>query len=346
MLLIDEIDSRYVLKEPPELTRQIAAARWKEINLLIHSMVLLGDEMDGRAPLLPLLRSSAAIAACRKGLFYRWDDATGSLRLAASLGMEPDAVEALAAGNRQARGCLLHRKPVMVGAPRDRLLSGEMELLGASAALSIPISHQGMPWGALQLLRDRQFLSDEAVLLWLFGMILEGVLPVLIGSRRHQEMTSPADPATGLLTPEHFRRRLDWEVRRSGWLALPLSVICIEVSEMLHGRPRGSSLTFTPRQAARAIVRSLRRDDFVTCLGGHHFIGALPDTGPEEARQLEGPIHEGLLACAGGTLPVFDISTGRATFPDDGIGEAELIRAACADTECGRGRVSRNPRVS
>ncbi|HZI93009.1 MAG TPA: GAF domain-containing protein [Patescibacteria group bacterium] len=348
--LIDEIDPSFVFNEPPELTREIASARWREINILFHSIVLLGDELEGRAPLLPVVRAAATLASCERALLFQWDDAQGIPRLTTAVGFSEGLPPSSRAGEAQAGACLLHRKPVLMppGPPARRVAvtrpdTGQPDLL---ARLSVPITHQGRPWGALQLLRSRPFDREEAVLLWLFALVLEGVLPSTMGSKRHREMTAGPDSATGLLTPDHFRRRLAWEIQRSAWLARPLTVACVEVTEMLHGRPRGSSMPFTPREASAILQKSLRQMDSVTCMGGHHFIAAMPDTASGEARSVAGLVREGFLLRSAGTLPVFDIVMGFASFPHDGTTDADLMRAACAAGRRHQGPLSRNPLAS
>src|SRR3989442_3589662 len=99
---------------------------------------------------------------------------------------------------------------------------------------------------------------------------------------------------------------------------------------MLHGRRGGSSTSFTPREASLVLHRSLRQCASVTSLGGNHFIAALPDTIRLEAESIADSIREGFLTRTAGTLPVFDVVTGFATFPEEGRTDSDLIRAACA----------------
>ena len=341
-LLTYELDSRYLLSDPPDLTRSIAAGRWKELNILLHSVALLGEDLDSRRSLSPLLRASVAIVSADKALLYQWDEAFSGLRISTALGFEeePDAANSR---NAQAHASLLNRKPVIVSSPAEAFLRDELAWTGCQSALTVPITHQGLPWGALQLLRERPFSRDDAILLWIYGLILEGVLPIHLGVKRLREMVGALDPATGLLTPAHFRRRLAWELQRSSWIARPLALACIEVNETLHGRPRAGGLPFTTRDAAQYAQKALRQHDSLTCLGGHQFLVAMPDTSPGDAGRVVDLIREAFLARAAGTLPSYAIASGLATYPENGLTGDEVIRAACAAAR--RATASRTPRA-
>lgn len=343
---IDDIDPCHILSEPPELTQSVAAGRSKEINLMLHSLALIGDELDGGRGLMPVLRAAATLGGADRALLYQWDDVSGSVRLTTSLGFKGPLPKMVTEGTAQVRGCLVHRKPVFVAPPCRDALRRELAQLHAGASLSVPMTHQGLPWGAVQLLRDRPFLAEDAILLWLYVLVLEGVLPAAMGLKRHREMAAPVDSVTGLLPPDHYRRRLAWEMRRSSWMDRPLTVACMEVTEMLHGRPRGSFISFSTREASQVIQKALRQSDTVTCLGGHHFVMTMPETARPAARRVVDLIREGLLEVSAGTLPVFDIATGFANYPADGATESEIIRAACADGRKTAVPVSRNPRAN
>ncbi|HKY32823.1 MAG TPA: GAF domain-containing protein [Candidatus Polarisedimenticolia bacterium] len=338
-----EIDPSYLLHDPPELTRPIASAHWRELNMLIHSVGLLTGDADGPGPLLSLLRASGSVAGTDRVLLYRWDEVAGGLRLAAAQGLGDGLPDETGARNEQALASLLHRKPLLVSMPDEPWLAREMEILGARSALTVPLSSKGMPWGALQLLRSRPFTREEAVLFWLFALMVEAFLPALVAAARRPEAGGAIDAATGLLIPSHFRRRVAWEIQRAGWIARPLTMLCVEVTEMLHGRPRGGSMPFTPQAASQVIQKALGIHAAVTCLGGHHFLAVLPDARREDAARTADVIREGFLLCSAGTLPVFDIAVGLATYPDAGRDEAALIKAACAAGRRTDARISRSP---
>ncbi|HET9482198.1 MAG TPA: GAF domain-containing protein [Candidatus Polarisedimenticolia bacterium] len=347
-----EIDARHVLDVPPELTAGIASGRWRELNLLLHSAALMGDELEGGSSLLPLLRACATIGQADRALLYQWDEAASSLFVAASMGLSELPPDEVLEDNSQAYGSLMHRKPVLVSAPAAGRAGRELGRLGAGSALSVPLVHQGAPWGAVQLLRRSPFLRDEAVLLWIFALVMESSLPAILSRRRRREASSSPGAAAGLLAPAHFRRRLAWEIQRAAWLMRPLSVVCVEVTEMLHGRPRGGSVSFTGQEAAAIVQRALRPQDSVTCLGGHHFVLALPDLATVDAARLADQLRESFLLKSAGTLPVFDIAVGIAEHPGSGTSESDLMRAACASGQRSRSGspssrpISRNPRAS
>ena len=109
---------------------------------------------------------------------------------------------------------------------------------------------------------------------------------------------------------------------------------------MLSSRPRGNSLVLSSRDAARILDKSVHHKDAITCLGGHHYMVAMPDTSASAARRIGDLIREGFMERSAGTLPLFDMVVGIAAFSGGGRDGDELIRAACAD---GRRHLSRSP---
>ncbi len=336
-----DIDAVHIVEGPPELSATMTADHWREINLLLHSIALLGDDLGAGRPLHPILRTAAAVAPSSRGLLFRWDEVRFGLGLVAALKPEETLTEGVLEGGVQAHTALLRRRPVRVHEPGDARLVEEMRRLGAGAALSVPMVHQGMPWGVVQLLRDAPYSRDEAVLIWMFAIILEGMLPSLVGDRLHREGPLSIDRVTGLLTPDHFRRRLAWELRRAAWLHRPVSLLSVRVGEPASGpfRSGGASLR---HDLPNFLLRTLRQRDSLTSLEGHHYVAALPDTPGVAARAVAETIRTDLIACGGGTLPASCVNTGWAVYPDDATAEEDLIRHACRAMTTGgspRGRV-------
>jgi hypothetical protein len=190
-MIIEEIDPSHVFDDPPDLTASIASMRFREINILIHSLALLGDELHGGGSLLPVLRAATSLAPADRAILYLWDEVSGTLRSAAFLGVAGSPAGAALPEPAAARASLRRRKPVLVWAPCQEFLRRELESLGASGSLSVPMTHRGVPWGVIHLLRDRPFQKDEALLLWLFALVLEGILPRVAGAQgRWREPTA------------------------------------------------------------------------------------------------------------------------------------------------------------
>ena len=327
---LEEIDARYVLNNPPDLTSDIAASHWRELNVLLHSIALLGEDLRGRRPLLSLLRTSKSIVPADAGLLYLWDPCRGTRVTTTLCSARELPRPKLRAQNIQARACLKWGKPVLVNDPVEPVLRDELASLGARAALSVPITFQGNPWSALQLLRNRPFLREEAVLLWLFALTLEGALSTLIDPMENRELIPQTETGSGLMTLERFRNRLAWELKRSGWVERPLTVASIRVREKAGGTVRGRSGQITATEAARVLRQTLGQHEPMTRLERRHFVAALPDTGIRDAKKMIDEAREALLKRANGGNESVGIVTGFATFPDDGNSESEMIGTACA----------------
>src|SRR2546422_11281889 len=102
----NDCGARYHLRNAPELTPEMACLRWRELNLLLHSLALLHTDLEGKKPFLPVLRSSGTIVAARRGLLYLWDENGGGIRLKVGFGLGHRAPERLRATNRMAEAAL------------------------------------------------------------------------------------------------------------------------------------------------------------------------------------------------------------------------------------------------
>lgn len=326
---MEYIETQYGLNEPPDLTLEIATSRWREINILLHSVTLLGEELAGRRPLHALLRVSAALVRADRALLYLRDPA-GATRLTAVIGTGVQTVATdLAAQSLQARACLQSGRPIVVNEPIEPWLRAELSDRGANAGLTVPITCQRMPWAAVQLLRSGTFLKEEAVLLWLFALTLEGVLPTLLVRAGDLEIIPGSGVEEATMAPEQWRSRLRWEMKRSSWAGRSLAVVCLRI--MMAEAP--TTLTDLPSDVEREIASLLRKalgphDAFSrTGLGRYSIV--MPDAGRRDAQNLLTRVREALAQAGnGGPKCLRRLVCGVAVFPEDGDSESEMMKAA------------------
>jgi hypothetical protein len=182
---------RYDLRLAPELTAAIAARRWRELNHLLSSLVVLHGELRHHRSYTPVVRSCRAIVSAPRGMLAVREGADGEFRLLAEIGFPRTVREGLRSGRRMASAALVSRKPLLISDPREADLGAELQALGGGSCLAVPILPGGVPWGTVLLLRAEPFDEEEAVLAWIYVLVLEEALAGLAVPPR----AAGADPA-------------------------------------------------------------------------------------------------------------------------------------------------------
>lgn len=319
---------RYHLRLPPELTPEIAARRWRELNRLLHSLVILHSEVRDRKPYEPILRSACGILAAPRGILYLREGPLGGLRLVVASGFRGRIPERLRSVNALAMAAMQVRKPILVNDPGEESLREELRLLGESSSLTVPILRRGLPWGAVQLLRPAPFLEEEAVLLWIYALILEEALTIMTEATRLPEILPAADLAPGLVDRAQFDSKLDWEIERAAWVGRPCSILRVGWRPP-EGEANGDHDLRLGR-ALRAIRRSLRPIDQVTIWRERNLLISLPDLDSMEAQRVAQDVRRNLVQSRAlgeeeGVLP--GLRMAFATYPVHGRTREDLTRA-------------------
>jgi hypothetical protein len=308
----------------------MAANRWRELNRLLHSLMVLHGDLHSRQVSPHILRTSRTIVSASHALLVA-PDALGEFRVRADLGFPRRGRERAAQTGRMAGAALGARKPLLVSDPSEPELIAELRLLGAASCLTVPIVPGGQPWGAIQLLRPEPFHEEEAVLIWIYVMVLEEALSKTLLSLRAD---FPGELAgDGLLDYGSFRSRLDDEVGRLGWSGRPLSLLRIEWRSVAPD-PAGDSRPLI--RAARIVHRSIRPSDLVAAGPHGELIIALPGANPGQAAVVAQTIRRNLiqsriLGAENGVILSLRISS--ASHPVDGASGAELLKVLAAAGE-------------
>ncbi len=321
-------ETRCRLTKPPELTADIAARRWRELNLLLHSLVLLPSER-GRSPFFPVLRSAATIVGARRALFWVQDETGVVLELSTAIGFPGQLPEGLRRDNRIARAAIQSGKPILVNVSADETLKMELRLLGEPYCLAIPIMKRGGRWGAIQVGRAAPFEEDEAILLWIYALTVEGMFPGLLEFAHAPDERRTAGAETKVAENRRLRAVLKWEIERASWLQRPCSLVRIGWWTR-QSAPAGDPTALISNQALRTIRQSLRPMDLVASGGRDDLLICLPDVDSVEARKVMQDIRRNLLQrrTLGEEAAVqHQLSMSSATYPADGDRGEDLIRA-------------------
>ncbi|MEN9936797.1 MAG: hypothetical protein RLZZ387_3376 [Chloroflexota bacterium] len=158
------------------------------------------------------------------------------------------------------------------------------------------------------------------------------------------------DSLTGLFNRRYMEDALGREVRRATRSGRPIGVIMFDLDHFksfndTHGHAAGDLLL---REVGALLGRRVRAEDIACRFGGEEFVILMPDTAPEYARrraeELCGAICELRLVVDGEQIDGVSASIGVATFPEDGSGCDELLRAA--DTNLYRAKAAARNQIS
>jgi GAF domain-containing protein len=331
---------RYDVKRPPELDGGMAVRRLADVNRLLHSLVVLHSDLRERRTLTHVIRSARALVGASRGLLRVRDLAGTACGLRADLGFSREHRPVLAEAQRMACASLISRKPLIVSNPPEAELSAELRAMGDGSCLTIPVLPAGEPWGVLQLLREEPFQEEDAILVWIYVMVLEEALRDL-PRPGHPAPAEDAEDSSGLLGSWEFRRRLDEEIERSLWSGRPLSVLRLAAGV---GEPENQESEALLRRALVVVRRSLRPGIPLGRSEDGGILLLVRGAGAPEARRCLQSLRRNLAqsrALGDGHQALLGLSLHSASFPQDGRSREELLESlGRAEEDAAAGAVS------
>ncbi|MFL5301651.1 MAG: GGDEF domain-containing protein, partial [Anaeromyxobacteraceae bacterium] len=160
---------------------------------------------------------------------------------------------------------------------------------------------------------------------------------IALSYARHHERVREltlVDEHTGLYNARHLHRSLEVEIARAARFSRPVSLLFFDLDRFkrvndAHGHQCGSALLREVGEVMRATLRTM---DVPVRYGGDEFVAVLPESGREQARaaaeRLAEAIRSRAFLRARGLEVHLTASFGLATYPEDGSGPDELLRAA------------------
>jgi GAF domain-containing protein len=329
----DEIGRRYGLMKPPELTAEIASRRWRELNRLMHAcMVLRGMGLE-RRPFQRLLRTAGAMVGATRGIFYVRCEGESALETVASSGFVRGVPERLRSGSELAAATLGMGKPLLVSRPTESCLEEEMRWLGESSCVVFPILRQGQPWGALQLMRPEAFSEEEAVLLWMYALVVEDALPSLAEAVRAGEIPHSATSQPGLISLSVFETRLEWELECVLWGGRSSTLLRISLGH----KGAGDQIKEPLRQGKvlRVVRGCLRGVDLLSPGPAGELLVFLPEIDAQEGQQVAQKIRRSLVqsrVLGEESAVIHALRIAQATCPEQGKRRDDLFRSLDSQT--------------
>lgn len=268
---------RFTLRVPPDLTSEIASRRWRHINLMLRSPLLLQSQPEGQDLHPFILQLAGAIVPAERGLLYRCAGTAGRLTMAADFGFVPGHPVRPGPVNSMATTAMRIHKPLLVRRDRTLALARVLRSLGSASCLSVPIARRSEPWGVIQLLREEQFGEDDGILLWNYALLLEGTMPGLAGSGRTPQRVPARPPERPFASRAQIERKLQAEIEVAFWTARPCSLL----RAVWRPEPGGGGSdppVLHAQQVLRMIRGSLRPVDLVEPWGTGDLLIFLPQT--------------------------------------------------------------------
>jgi len=232
---------------------------------------------------------------------------------------------------------VFEKKPIIVddplNDPRCRDFRDGLAALGTKHFVIVPILVRDEAIGVIGVDRTEEpagFNSEEVELIGAFA----GLAGLAIENARLYDLArelSLIDDLTGLHNIRFLREQLARELARSRRSEQPLSILMIDVDDLKYvndrfGHRAGDKLL---KRLGQAIGRVIRLSDIVVRYGGDEFVVLLPAATAEAAYEVAKRVAHSIakLAPIQGELQA-TVSTGIASYPEDGVTQDELLHAA------------------
>ncbi len=328
---------KYFIKKPPEFTKAMAGRRHQAMNVLLRITKIIGNHSDMDLSLSTVMDLAAEIVPYDWGLFYLWDDDTGSLRLRASRGVDKSFPLLLEKGNLIACWTFEHSKPIFIAQNAGKEMEQYFSTLETNSVISVPILINNRVVGILQLggTLQRKFTEEDGLLAWMLAMQAESIFHNTRTEREFLRKMAMTDGLTGLFNRRYFDEQVDREIQRSYRTGKPFVLMMMDVDFFKKYNDRYKHLKGDQalREIATILKARLRQIDTPSRFGGEEFAVLLPET--EEAGGLAVARHISLSIknhSFVGKEKIRDVkmtvSVGCSIFPQDGTDNEELVHRA------------------
>jgi diguanylate cyclase (GGDEF)-like protein len=339
LLLKTELENR---NQQIEQANAKLEQRVREMTLLLDVAHQLGSTLE----LSEILKAVTQLVGISMGVDQftaMLVEPDGTLKIAGSFGLDVERCASfqLKLGEGASGIAAQTREPVYITDLQSdpRYIRGPDDPDGPASLLSVPMICRDQFVGILNFTRLRKDAFGDSDIVLLQLMASQAALAVLNAQlfTRMREL-NPIDPITGCLGPRHVAERLNVELLRAQRLALPLSLIRIEVDpySARAAEEKGPAADDEIlRRIAELIRKKVRATDVVARSGSEEFLLVLPDCGQREAqtiaemfrRKVE-QIGEAERDTTDNQMPRVTISAGVATYPEDATGLERILEAA------------------
>ncbi len=228
-----------------------------------------------------------------------------------------------------------HRQPLLIPDTRSDTRSRMAFRAGIRSILAVPLIVDDTAIGALNVKSERvsAFGESDVRLLTATAAQIAQTVEVARLHDRFKQLAS-TDALTGLANHRAFYERLEEEIRHASVTGSPLTLVVMDLDNFkvvndTHGHLAGDAVL---REIARQLRLLLRKSDFIARYGGDEFAFIMSDTDPSGASAAFANLISALSTVRvnvdGTSLRLATGAWGMASYPEDGVRPAELVRVA------------------
>jgi two-component system cell cycle response regulator len=220
---------------------------------------------------------------------------------------------------------------------KQPIFSPQITIKDVRSILCIPLFHKNKLVGSFTLMSKKKELFTEHEV-EIFSILANQIAVSLDNAKMYQKVEEMAitDGLTGLYNHRKFQELLGEELRRTERHPQPLSLLLVDIDHFKrindkYGHPAGDSIL---KRLSQVLAESVREIDFTCRYGGEEFALILVNTNGKGAFRMAERIRKAVaksnfqLENGNGDSVDVTVSTGIATYPDDGRTKQELIEKA------------------
>ena len=331
---------RFVVQVFSELSQDTIQKRWAHLNVILRLSMLTGLQMQLDATLNMMCDMAAEIAWFDKALVCFWDESQEQVQFRILRGFEEkiSRMDDMPHGNILNFWATKYSRPLLVTQDHNFQADTLLDLLGANAALAVPLFVSNRVMGSMQLFRKgfESFNKEDAQLLWILSLVAENLLTREYSNEGLLRFAF-TDYLTGLKTRGYFEQQLELEFKRAERRRQKFALLMIDIDHFKQlndtfGHHAGDQVL---RDVASILMKDMREVDTVARYGGEEFVIILPETtesgGRYVAQRLRRAVeHAKFFAGSPQTIQHLTISIGIAVYDTDAQFKRDLIEFADA----------------
>lgn len=331
----DQTAKQYILEVSPDITRDFASNKHREINILLKANLISNLNMEFKVSLHVLCDLLSEMIQYDKALLYLWDNDLELMNPYIVRGVSGKLPKHFQQGNLFAEWCMRYGKTFYIPFGRHPEVTHLLEELNTKCMISAPIYESNNIIGTMELFSEQPnfFSEEDAKLLWLLMIQCEGLFRNYeqVGGER---AFGPLERSAGQTNLPQFYDQLEREIGRADRRKTPMSLLLIEIDHLADYTRRFGHLKAEQvlSEIGSVLMNQVRQIDMACRYGENRFALLLTETdrkgGLVFADRLRETISRHLFQDERGERSItLTISAGLVTFPFDAKEKMSLIQA-------------------